>query len=364
MPYVSRTFKGKKIWFILLLWTVLVCSTSLGNKPTKLAIFPDLVNPQSIRMDQNQIYITDGARICIYSRENYFLSKLFGRPGESHEEFRPRSGTGMRLFVNVQTDDMIISSHERVSVFSKRGEFRKLLDAPYMADFVIPFGNKFIVSAYYIHVGTGKSTQHLLLCDKKFDSYKEIAGSHLGGGSAKGFGGPDRKLHTDLVPEYFGFKVDKNLIYVGHSKKGFFFEVFDHEGKKLNKIDRDYEKQRVTAEFRTKRMKEIQKKSFFQRYKDHVVIDEVEFFPAFSDFSVSGEKIFVYTYLEQQGKQEIVILDLKGELLNRVFVPKADVSFINEGKYFYLDKNEDGEWELLLQELESRADIIKEGSGV
>jgi CubicO group peptidase (beta-lactamase class C family) len=313
-----------------------------------------------MHMDQDQVYIVDGHRIYIYSRKDFSLARMFGKSGEEKDSFRPRSANNMRLFVDVQSQNMVVCSHERSSVFSKTGEFLKDLNSPYMVDYVVPFGNKYIGSAYYIHVGTGKSTQHIILGDKNLNFSKDIAGSQLGGGSAKGFGGPDRKMHIDLVPQYFGFKVYKEMIFVGQANKGFYFEVFDSSGEKLYEIKRDVPKFPVTDTYRKKRMEKIKNLSLYKRYKDSVAIDEVEYFPPFRDFSVSRDKIYVTTYLEQDNKQEILILDLKGELLDRVFVSRAEVSLIDGDRRYYLDKNENREWELKGENLRAKEQTFVE----
>ena len=96
-------------------------------------------------------------------------------------------------------------------------------------------------------------------------------------------------------------------------------------------------------------MKEI--KDRWQRYIDSIAIDDVEFFPAFRNFTVSDGKIYVYTYQEKEDNQKIVILDLKGNHLNSVFVPPSDYSQVKNGQYYYLLRNEDEEWQLHILEI-------------
>jgi ankyrin repeat protein/CubicO group peptidase (beta-lactamase class C family) len=312
-------------------------------------------------MDQDQLYIVDGHRIYIHARDDFRLIRMFGKAGEEEDAFRPRSGNNMRLFVNVQSEDMIICSERRAGVFTKNGEFIKDLNSPYMVDYVVPLGKKYIGSAYYIHVGTGKSTQHILLGDQKLNFSNEIAGSHLGGGSAKGFGGPDRKIHIDLIPLYFGFKIYKGKIFVGQAHKRFFFEVFDSKGEKLYEIKRDEPKHPVTDAYKKERLEKIKNLSLYKRHKDSLVIDEAEHFPAFRNFAVTGDKIFVITFKELEEKQEILVLDLKGQLLDREFVPKAEVFLIEGNRFYYLDKHEDGEWELKVEKMltEGQETVVK-----
>ena len=332
-------------WFILFpLLSSFVFEPVGGTDSTKMATLPDVMSPQSMHVDENRLYIADGHRILIYGLNDFGLRKIFGKKGDGEQEFRAHA-RGIRLLFDVQSDDIVINSYERVSFFSKDGEFKSVQQYPYpQTDFVIPMGRQYIAAYYYIHVGTGKSSKHILIFDDNLQFVKKITEGTLGSGSAKGFGGPDRKLHVDLVPRFYGFRAYEDKIYIGNSYDGFFIEVYDSTGEKLYDIKRDFEKLKVDEAFKQKRMKEI--KDRWQRYIDSIAIDEVEFFPAFRNFTVSDGKIYVYTYQEKEGNQEIVMLDLKGNHLKNVFVPRADHSKIMNGKYYFLHQNEDEEWEV------------------
>ena len=316
---------------------------------TKVATLPDLLNPQSIQIDENQIYIADGHRILIYGLDDFGLRKIFGKAGDGEREFRPHS-RGIQLRFDVQSHNIVVNSSERVSIFSKDGEFKSVQEYLYpQTDFVIPMGKQYIAAYYYIHVGTGKSSEHILIFDNQLKFFKKITEGPLGSGSAKGFGGPDRKLHVDLAPDFYGFRIYGDRIFIANSYNGFFIEVYDSRGDKLYEIRKDFERVKVNEAFRKKRMKEI--KDYWHRYIDSIAIDESDSFPAFRNFMVSDDKIYVYTYIEKEGEQEIVVLDLKGSHLNTVFVPRSEVSRIKNGRYYYLFQNEDEEWQLHILEI-------------
>jgi hypothetical protein len=90
-------------------------------------------------------------------------------------------------------------------------------------------------------------------------------------------------------------------------------------------------------------------------------------------FIVADEKIYVLTYKKEKEKSEFVILDLKGKLLKKVFLPfnQSDEWFhyslakatsqasphatftIKNGKLYQLIENEDKEiWELHITNIE------------
>lgn len=339
------------LWFILFTLLPNFVSASFGGSDsTKVVILPDVMNPQSIHIDENQIYIADGHRILIYGLDGFTLRKIFGKAGDGERAFRPSPRRGVRLRFDVRSEDIVINSHERVSIFKKDGTFKSVQEYPYpQTDFVIPMGEQYIAAYYYIHVGTGKSSEHILIFDDKLEFVKKITEGPLGSGSAKGFGGPDRKLHVDLNPHFYRFRIFGDKIFIGNSYDGFLIEVYDSNGEKLYDIKRDFEKLKVDEASKQKRMKEIKER--WKHYIDSIAIDEVEFFPAFRSFVVSDGKIYVYTYQEKEGNQEIVILDLKGNHLKNVFIPRADHSQIMNGRYYFLQQNEDEEWELHVVEI-------------
>ena len=326
-----------------------IFASTVWSDSTKVAILPDVMSPQSMHVDENRLYIADEHRILIYGLNDFGLRKIFGKKGDGENEFRPHA-RGIRFLFDVRSDDIVINSYERVSFFSKDGEFKSVQQYPYpQTDFVVPMGEQYIAAYYYIHVGTGKSSEHILIFNDKLEFVKKITEGPLGSGSAKGFGGPDRKLHIDLIPRFYSFRAYEDKIYIGNSYDGFFIEVYDSTGEKLYDIKRDFEKLKVDEAFKQKRMKEI--KDRWQRYIDSIAIDDVEFFPTFRNFTVSDGKIYVYTYQEKEDNQKIVILDLKGNHLNSVFVPPSDYSQVKNGQYYYLLRNEDEEWQLHILEI-------------
>lgn len=321
---------------------------------TKLILLPDLVEPQSIYVDADRIYITENNEIFVYSSRDYGLLKRFGRVGEEPDGFRRSGNRQLKLLLDVGGENILVSSHERISSFSKQGEFLKVVAEYPQVDYLAALGSKYVASAYVIEVGTGKSYQHAVLFDGKLEPVKKIAESHLGGGSAKGFGGPDRKMHIDLVPHYFGFQVYDNRVYVGNSFEGFFIDVFDSDGERLYTIEKDYEKRKIPDEYRKERLEKIHETSTYRRYQQSTVIDEAEYLPAFHSFNVSAGRIYVYSHPYQAGLQEVVVLDLEGNHVKTVDVPRAECCRIYDDKYYYVTTNDEGELELRAVDVQSR----------
>jgi hypothetical protein len=71
-------------------------------------------------------------------------------------------------------------------------------------------------------------------------------------------------------------------------------------------------------------------------------------------FKIADNKIFIPTYKKQNGKNEFIILDLKGNVKKKIYLPFKDRSFLlaypyaigGNRLYQVFDNDETGEWEL------------------
>lgn len=75
-----------------------------------------------------------------------------------------------------------------------------------------------------------------------------------------------------------------------------------------------------------------------------------EYYPAYEDFFIDNQRLYVRTYERLNGKAVYIILNFKGEELKRVWLPLVgrDLCAIGRDRYFYLVENEDTqEWQLL-----------------
>ena len=106
------------LFLSLALLTVFVNETSAE----KLRILPDILDPKSMHTDEEHLYIVDGHQIQIYALDDLRLIKKFGTIGEGPDAFRANPKGNVHLYVDVQSDHIVVSSYEKVSIFSKEGE--------------------------------------------------------------------------------------------------------------------------------------------------------------------------------------------------------------------------------------------------
>ena len=137
-------------------------------------------------------------------------------------------------------------------------------------------------------------------------------------------------------------------------------------GNKKSEIKKDYEKIRVSPQFETNYMKEQRQSKRWQQLKANFNYKFKTYFPAFSSFKTRQDKIYLTSYKKRDGKFEVVVLDLRGNILKRVFVmPQSKHGSINDqyrplsgtydiyqDKLYFLKDNEEEEgWELHVENI-------------
>jgi hypothetical protein len=165
-----------------------------------------------------------------------------------------------------------------------------------------------------------------------------------------------------MISHYHGadHDIQSGKIIVPDSRKGFFIEVFDGEGKLLYSINKEFEKIKVPESYKSKAMEElrIQSASEWQLIKrrDFTFYD---YFPPFWTVKFIKGKIYAGTYKKKGDDSEFVILDVKGDVLKRVFLPIKEVTAFKDnlfhfdnGKFYNLIENEEKDiWELHIRDL-------------
>ena len=186
--------------------------------------------------------------------------------------------------------------------------------------------------------------RHIILLDAEFKTIKKLYEGIFDW----------NKPGIDLRPIPYRVHIQcySDKIYIMDSQRGFFISVYDYNGKPIRTID--------NKEIRlSDKDIEIIKKDFEQnkpkRMKNRRLISE---YPVMDHFQVNGDRIYVTTHREKEGRHEIVILDLNGKILGRKFLPlrsmhrfrgilRFDPYTVHKGNLYELIKNDSsGIWEL------------------
>ncbi|UCH95537.1 MAG: hypothetical protein JSV88_01455 [Candidatus Aminicenantes bacterium] len=343
----------KKIlsFFLLLLLAISVFAVEVSE-------LPELGRPNFIQVDGDELFVTDQYTVFIYSLNPVRLKNKFGRKGEGPGEFTTWP------FVRVSRDSILCTTITRCLWFTRSGNLinEKRLDKLFM---LMPAGENFIAIGMQTDIQKRTVTKILYLLNPKLGKvktlYRVLADSPLvlGGDT----GGEEYKM----LYHYFGFLAHKNKIFVADSRKGLFIDVFNTNGEHLYPINHEIEeKVKVSESYKRKAMNvfkivlpqyyEIKRKSSFTFY---------EYFPPMKQFWIDDNKIYVTTYKQKDDKNELIILDIKGNILKRLFLPfksmqdwrimgAVDPYTVHQGVLYELVENEDTEmWELHTTDLSS-----------
>lgn len=336
----------KKINLLILL--LLLAVFVLG---AKIVPMPDIIKPDIIKVDGHDMVIAEGTAISIYSLKDFKLIKKFGKEGEGPQEFKTFMGFG--LTVDIYHGHILVNSIDKISYFTRKGEFIKEKKIP-AGTSISSFKGKFVGSAIQFDQKTGPKMAFNLY-DSKGEKLKEICSHPLPLLKGKG-----TVTLLDLLAGIFPrYQTSADRIFIG-GKQTFEIDIYDSEGNFLKSIKRDYKKQELTGDDKNKFL-EVYKihpiyKNFWESLKKAIKIPD--YFPAYKTFLVSNQKIYVQTFKKKEEKTGFLIFDLDGKYLKTTFLPLVYQDILNPylyaidgGKLYQLAENEDEEWELRISEI-------------
>lgn len=320
---------------------------SIPLTATDPVILEEINQPQFIAVDDHQCYIAENATVYIYSLKDFSLVKSFGKEGEGPREFKLRKPVTIPLVLDVQTPDMIITSMGKVSFFDKKGGFKR--EARVLYNFVNatvqPLGNAFARTKYARD--NDKRVVTVLLCDKEMKTLSEVY-------RQPHFFQRGDKLNPLKRPLFITTDYSAGHLVVDTGAGP--VHVFDHRGKKKFTIHPPADKIAVTESHKKEiydfYRKDPRMKRAWNYFKTLIEIP-MKFPPSYIALPANG-KIYVFTYLRKEGKNQCLVYDKSGALVKDTFVPMEHISlieafpvFIHNNKLYQLVENfDDEEWEL------------------
>lgn len=352
----------KIVTFTLIFLLLLVVGKGFVFSTTVVPL-TDFFNPDSITVDDRHIYITEFPTIYIYSLQDFKLKKKLGRQGEGPQEFNRFA------LLSIHDANLVVSDRNKVLYFTKDGDYLKEIKARSIMHWgVRPIGNRFVgkskIREDKIEFDTANIYNSNLEKIKKIFMTKFFF--QVEGGGKKCDAIEIRGLQFQVFNDKVFFKRGKHFI----------IDVFDPSGKILYTIHHEYEKIKISDADKERYHDYFKTVQPWKRLYESLIKKEIyfsDFFPAIQLFIVADGKIYVLTYKKEKEKSEFVILDLKGKLLKRVFLPfnQSDEWFhysltkstsqaspnatftIKNGKLYQLIENEDKEtWELHINNIE------------
>ena len=301
------------ILFFLISLTVPVCSAG------EVAI-PDIYKPDSITVNENYIYITQGVEVFIHSKKDMKLIKKFGQAGEGPREFKKSPAPWFpSISLYLTNNKLLINSLGKISFFSKEGEFLNETSTGTQARY-IPVGDKYI----YMYFTAEDKVQYIAadlldvnlknrikLCQFKFPAQEGKKRDPILMARMAAY--LDRYAYKDK----FVYPTDSNSI-----------KIFNSDGKEIASFTPNYTKvpindtlKKTIDEFFTN---DIRYKQPYLIDKDRNLISLPEYMPIFKDYRLADDKIYILSNFKKDGKFETFLYDFSGKLLKKTFIPLVE----------------------------------------
>ena len=322
-------------------------SVSFFLYPNKIGTINEISHPKTMSIKGDRLFISEKITIFIYSLKDLKLQKKFGKEGEGPGEFKlPHGETGVKIDVNDKF--ILVNSAAKLSYYSHDGEFIKEKKVPPLI-YVIPVKNYFVGNCLS---QTGGQFPNLSVClfDKNFNKKETL----LETGVPFGMGA---KI---MMPSYnFKYSIYKDRIFISVGKENILIKVLDNEGKELYEIKKEVKPLPMKKKFKDKVLHFYRTdpgyKNFWDYFKRYLYFPK--YFPGLKSFEIDGDRVYIQTHNEKNNQFEWIIFDLTGKEIKKVFLPTGNGSPIalppftfSEGKYYYLQENEENEtWELFMK---------------
>jgi hypothetical protein len=334
----------------------------------KAVVLPAITNPYTITATKDKLYITEPVTVYIYSLTDFSLIKKFGEEGGGEGEF-----TGL-ITLRIGPDYIFINSKLKTSFFTTGGDFireqKKPADALDRMLLHIPMGNQFAVSEFrteyqanffsrffsvLLHE-TGAPTSGFYITISIYDSNL---------GTVKDIFAYKHPFFTGKYINPVQIRGSLCLVYRDQlfiDDRDGIIHVFDTGGKRLYSVRPANEKVKITKTHQRRYLKYWMEHlpASYERHQRRLRFPA--YFPPIRNFFVADQRIYLLTFKEIEGKSELSILDISGQLLKRVLVPLAKIDSlrpsvinrytINNHKLYRLVRNEERQYELHITELD------------
>lgn len=326
---------------------ICLCLLGISLSAEKLPVLKELVNPDSMIIDDANIYITQEAEVFIYDAKTFEFKKKFGKKGQGPEEVPPLpfSMSGIPLMrISPLQDKLFISVMGKIMYFSKQGEFIKESKYPIQKiqsyPNIFPLGNDIVCQMSLREKDEFFITASIV--DQSFQLKKELKRKKVDLHGGK----------IDLFSSAMIFEPYKGRIYVvGHD---FVIDVFNQNGELQNQIKHKHEPIKFNDDMKKKFDETLKSmfKSFYDQFKIRIYYPD--YLPIIFQMQFSDPYLYVFTWNAQGSKRDLFIFKLDGTFVKQTSVPFKMVNFVLPYPYdikgktlFQLVDNEDTEdWEL------------------
>ncbi len=343
---------GLSIVFLIFFIQGILCSSHSG-------ILEGVLRPSVIDVEGNLLFVMDIEKMHIFSLDTLKHLKTFGKKGEGPGEYPVFSGTSNKI--RAYSGSLMHEALNKIIFFDHEGKLLRETKKPALIKNIHSLEDKFV--GRRIYQPQDRSTAFSVVCiyDRDMKMEKEIARQEF---FQQGTGG---NLTYDLSYDTLIFDVAGEHIFVERSRKGPFIEVFDKKGTKLysfpiprKKISlrKNDRKMLLNYFIQDSRIQQImrQNRIGWKELSKNFKFSYPDYYPSVCDMFIDDAKIYIKTWLrDQNGESEYLIMDLKGNLIKRCFIPplipfkirsigSGKLETIQKGQIYYLTENDEGNW--------------------
>lgn len=353
IPYLEIKIAIMKVTKLSIsIFLAIILFNSCSYKPTqkRTVVLSELSNPHEIISDNSHLIISDGIEgtsIFIYGLKDLSIDVQFGGTGDTIGKFIVSGGHEVDM--NIRNDTLLISSHWKTSLFTKKGKLIK--ETPIKED---TYGYSFLGNNYQ---GSDDITINNIMYytfniyDNEFKFKNEITRI---AGSNQGEKGIER-----LVRKYQGITYNEKYYFKGKSED-FEIEIYNSNGIKYGAISHDYERIPVREEHKNSIYKLYREHplfgQFFEQIKHRFVFPD--YLPAIYNFNIADDFIYALTYESDSISSVMYKFGIDGKLSEKLNVPliwkNATEIFpytVSGNKLYQLVLSKSEEWELQIFEL-------------
>lgn len=334
--------------------------------PEFIGTLPKVMKPSNIVVKNNKLYIAEGAIFSVYSINDQKLLYKFGKKGEGPGELIEIPHIPNKI--SVQKGKIFVTGIGKAIIFSETGEFISEFKTTQAVFQLIPAGNNFIAKEFAQSKDGKVRYMTITLYNSDMKKLKELYRQPF----VQQQGAPG--IILDMTLEFTSLVITGEKIFLEESPKGFIIEVFDLNGNKLYDINKKYTKIPLTKKDREELENKLEndpqvkheakRMGGWKEMKKFIKMTFQKYFPPIKGIEASGNRLYVRTYNVKDGKDEYIVMDLRGNVKKKVYISSTfepsinsliaggRLSSIENGKLYYLLENEDEEeWELHVEEL-------------
>jgi hypothetical protein len=281
---------------------------------------PEVETPRQVCVGFNNAYIADDRSLFIYDLKSGRFLKKVGKRGQGPGEFTMGPGQ-MTLF----PDRLVVGDFNRIKYFSLDGIYREQIETPseLSSHPYLPIGRNFVGFPLERKADGSGATPFGCIYGPNLKRKKAFFGNfaELRGGPPPPPGSQSSREKTDayLIREYCDYIVYKERIYVADSRKGLSISVFDENGDLLREIRYPIDKVKVPRSFVNDIVKKWKESKYWNSSLSNLNPIAAPFFPAFINFKIKGDRIYVVTAASHNDLCEVIVMDLEGKILERAF---------------------------------------------